>query len=84
MIDDQLAASLEEVGDRLRAIQTIKAVWLLDLDPGELAPLATSLITQPGQFLFFCEQFLASNEDLLRAKRWRGPRHLKSPDRSGL
>ena len=34
MIDDQLAAPIEEVGERLLALRTVEPIGLFDLDPG--------------------------------------------------
>ena len=33
VINDQLAASLKEIGQRLFAVRTVKDVFLVDLDP---------------------------------------------------
>ena len=52
MINDQLSASVEQVGERFFAVWSVEHVVLLDLDPGQLATLGTQLIAQPGEFFF--------------------------------
>ena len=52
MIDDQLAASGEEVGERLLTVRPVEDIPFLHLDPGQFTPLGAQLIAQPGEFLF--------------------------------
>ena len=52
MLDDQLAASAEEVDEGFLPVRPVKQVGLLDFDPRQSAPLDSELIAQPGQFLF--------------------------------
>ena len=39
MVDDHLAAPIEEIGEPLFALRAIEDVVLFDLDPGQRAPL---------------------------------------------
>src|SRR5438876_6890792 len=55
MIDNQLAASLEDVAERLRPVLALEAVLLFDELPGQIAPLAAQLVTHPGE-LFLLRQ----------------------------
>src|SRR2546426_6668407 len=65
MIDDQLAASLEEVSERLLALRPVEHIRFFDLDPGQVAPLGTQLIAQPGEFLLLDQELLARGEPLV-------------------
>src|SRR5262249_43799058 len=49
MIDDQLAASVEEVGERFLAVRPLEDVLLVDLDPGQFAPLGAHPVAHPGK-----------------------------------
>jgi hypothetical protein len=55
MIDDQLAAPIEEIGEPLFALGAVEDVVLFDLDPGQRAPLGAQLIAPAGEFLFVGE-----------------------------
>src|SRR5262249_3956767 len=65
MLDDQLAASAEEVGERLLSVGSVEHVSLLDLHPRQLAPLGAQAIAQPGEFLLPAQMLLAGNEPLV-------------------
>src|SRR5439155_20664317 len=65
VIDDELTTPVEEVGERLLALGAVEHVILLDLEPRQLTPLPTELITQPGELLFLCEMRLARLEPFL-------------------
>src|SRR5437899_7943308 len=51
VIDDQLAASLEDVAERLRSVLALEGVLLFDELPGQIAPLAAQLVAHPGELL---------------------------------
>src|ERR1700720_4735682 len=65
MLDDQLAASVEEVSERLLALRAIENIGLFDLDPGQFAPLRAHLVAQSGEFLFLCQMRLARGQPLV-------------------
>src|SRR6266511_4854098 len=65
MHDDQLAASIEEVGERLLAVRPVEAIPLLHPDPGQLAALPAQLIAQPGEGLLLAQVLLARREPLV-------------------
>src|SRR5262245_9492349 len=70
MIDDQLAASGEEVGERLRAVRPVEHVTFFDLNPGQVAPLGAQLITQPGELLLPRQMGLAGDKPLFLRHDW--------------
>src|SRR5664279_6348175 len=49
MIDNQLAAAVEQLSQRLLSMRTLKNILFLDLLPRHLAPAAAQLIAQPGE-----------------------------------
>ena len=59
MIDDQLAAAAEQVGQRLLAVRSVEHVILLDLDPWQFAALGAEPVARVRQFLFMGEMRLA-------------------------
>src|SRR5438105_1719684 len=65
MLDDQLAAAVEQVGERLLALRTIEHIGLFDLDPWQVAPLRAQLVAQTGEFLFLGQMRLARGQPLL-------------------
>src|SRR5205809_7226873 len=77
MIDDQLAASVEEIGERLLAVRPLEDIPLLHPDPGQLAASPAQLIAQTGEFLLLAQVLLARNEPLL-SSHVRVVRHLAS------
>src|SRR6266536_560569 len=56
MLDDQLAAPAEQVGQRLRAARPVEGVILFDLYPGQCPPLGAEPIAQPGELLFLAQE----------------------------
>jgi hypothetical protein len=62
MIDDQLAASIEEVGERLLAVRPIEQIGLFDPDPGQLAALPCHLVADLGQRLLMRQMRLARDQ----------------------
>src|SRR4026208_1677598 len=51
VIDDQLAASLEDLAECLPPVLAFEGVWLLDELPGQIAALSVQLGAQPGELL---------------------------------
>jgi hypothetical protein len=52
MVNNQLAAACEEIGERLRAVRTFEDVILFDPDPGQFAALPAQFVPLARQFLF--------------------------------
>ena len=50
MVDEQLGAAVEEIGERPRAVLGLEPVVLLDRDPGQLAALLLDLVVALGLF----------------------------------
>jgi hypothetical protein len=59
MLDDQLAAVFEQLGQRPLAVRRVEDVRLLDLDPRQVAAFGAEPVALPGQLLFLGEQRLA-------------------------
>src|SRR5439155_16550027 len=59
VVDEQLRATVEELGERLRPRLGLEAVVLLDRYPGEFPPLPRELVAASGELLLFREQLLA-------------------------
>jgi hypothetical protein len=62
MVNDQLAAAREEVGERLLAVRPVEDVRLLDLDPGQRPALPAQLVAEAGVLLLFLEELPASRD----------------------
>src|SRR5439155_24093495 len=62
VVYDQLAAAVEEVGQRRLALWPLERIGLVDLHPWHRAPLGAQLIAQPREFLFPCQMRLARLE----------------------
>ena len=65
VLDDKLAASVEQVGEGDLAVRSVEHVVLLHLDPGQRATLGAQLVAQPGEFLFLAQQFLARGKPFI-------------------
>jgi len=65
VIDDQLAAPVEQVGEGLLPVRPLEDVALLDPHPGQLAALGAQPIAQPGEFLLLAQELLARSEPVL-------------------
>ncbi len=74
VLHQQLAAALEQVGERARALGRVEDVVLLDAHPGQRAALAGDLVAQAGQFLLARQQRLALGDPVVPAKRRGGSR----------
>jgi hypothetical protein len=89
VVDDELTAAVEEVGQRPAAARRLEHVLLVDPLPWKLAPLAVQIIPQAGELLLLREQLLARLEPLLvpdylvlgqgfsSARRWIRRRRLR-------
>jgi hypothetical protein len=75
VVDEQLAAAVEELSQRTRAGFGVEPVVLLDPDPGQLAPPARELIPEPRMLLLGLEELrtgckpLLAGSDLVLAAR---------------
>src|SRR5712692_3035727 len=56
MLDDQLVASAEQVGQRLLAAGPVEDVILFHLYPGQRPPLGAEPIAQAGELLFLAQE----------------------------
>jgi hypothetical protein len=65
VIDDQLAAAVEEVGESLLALRPVEVIGLVDLDPGQLAPLGAQAVAQAREFLLLAQELLACGKPLI-------------------
>ena len=65
MLNEQLAASLEKIGQRFAAIRALEHVVLLDANPRQFAPPGTDLVPQPGKVFLLLQELFADNEPLL-------------------
>src|SRR5262245_23564785 len=59
VLDQQLAATVKQFGERARTLRCFEHVILVDPHPWQRAPLAGDLIAQACQFLFVHQQRLA-------------------------
>src|SRR5207248_5090630 len=64
MINNQLAASLEQIGQRLFSVWSVEDILLVDLDHRELAPCRTKRVTLASEFLFPRQQILPRDQPL--------------------
>jgi hypothetical protein len=64
VIDDELAAALEQLAQTLAAVGPVEDVLLLDPDPGERAPLLVQLVALSGQLLLLRQESAAGGQPL--------------------
>ena len=62
VVDDELAAPVEQVGERDLSLRRVEDVVLVDLDPGQLAPLRASSSRWRVSSFSLREQRLARGE----------------------
>src|SRR5712692_9586016 len=62
VIDDQLAAALEEIGQSLLAAGDVEDIVLLHSDPRQLPALPAQLVTQPRELFLLDEMLLVRCE----------------------
>src|SRR6266567_351238 len=65
VLDDQLRASLEQVGQGCRAFVDVEPVLLVDPDPGQLLPPPRELVAAPGQLLLGVQQLQPGGKPLV-------------------
>src|SRR6266542_1077650 len=70
VVNDQLAASGEQLGERYLAPRRIEVVVLLKLHPRQLAPLGAQLVAQPGEFFLLPQQLLAGRDPFLARRNF--------------
>ena len=68
MLDDELAASVEQPGQRLPAVWAVEYIGLVDLEPGQRAPVRTQAVTLAGMRLLLGEMLPMLGQPLI-------PRH---------
>src|SRR5437763_4391269 len=64
MINNQLAAALEQISQRLFSVWAIKHIFLLDLDHREFAASGTKRVALARELLFPRQQILPSDQPL--------------------
>src|SRR5436190_2187429 len=64
MIDNQLATTLEQIGQSLFSLSSLKEVLFLHFHHRELAPRRTECVALAGELLFPGQQILSSNQPL--------------------
>src|SRR5438270_12157479 len=64
MINNQLAAPLEQIGQRLFSAWSVENIFLLDLDHREFTPRRTKRVALTSEFLFPRQQILPSDQPL--------------------
>ena len=62
VVDDQLAAAVEEVGERLAAVRAVEDILLLDSLPRQFAALSGEGFALPGEGFFLAQQLAARGE----------------------
>jgi hypothetical protein len=78
VIDKELAAAFEKVGQRDVSFVGFESVLLVDPDPRQFLTLPRHLVAAPRQFLFCLEQLdpggepLVARDDRMRYCLWRG------------
>jgi hypothetical protein len=65
MLDKELAAAVEQVGQRHLALWCVEDVLLLHPDPRELPPLPIDLVARSRVGFLLGEQFLARSKPLI-------------------
>jgi hypothetical protein len=54
LVDEQLRAPVEKLGQRLLSILGVEGVLLVDANPRHLLPLLRDLLVEPSQLLLAC------------------------------
>ena len=65
MFDEQLAASIEQIGERHLPLRRIEDVRFLNLDPGQCTALATQLVALSRELLFLGQECSSRLEPFL-------------------
>src|SRR5205823_12551186 len=69
VVDEELRASLEEIGQGRRALVGVETVLLVDRDPGQLLPPSRQLVTPPCQLFLGFEQLEPGCQPLFTCPR---------------
>src|SRR5216683_3871763 len=64
MLDDQLTASAEQIGEGFLPVGPVEDVSLLHLYPGQCAPLRAQPVAQAGELLFLAQEFGTGRQPL--------------------
>src|SRR6185437_2572324 len=83
MVDKELRAAAEQVGQRLAPLFRVEAIRLVESDPGQRLALAGDLVAAPRQLLLGLEQVEASLEPFIAGSGDVG-RHCLSLHLSGV
>jgi hypothetical protein len=65
VVDDELAAVPEELGQGLATVRPLEGVFLLDGFPGKFTPPAAQLVSRPRERLLGREERLGCRQPLL-------------------
>ena len=65
VVDEQLAATVEERGQRLLAFGSVEDVLLLDRLPGQRLPLSGQVVTRSRELLLLGKQLLARGKPVV-------------------
>jgi hypothetical protein len=83
VVDEELRAPAEEVGQRGAPLVGVEAVVLVDADPRQLLPSSRQLVGAPSELLLRLEQREPSGEALFTSAR-DVLRHVFSPSPDDL
>ena len=79
MVDDELGAPVEELGQRLLALRPLEHVLLLDPLPGQLASLLAELVAQTCELLLLRQQRLARLDPIVMPDNFMLAQEPSSP-----
>ncbi len=65
MVDDELTAAVEEIGQRLAAVRSLEDVLLVHRFPRQIAAPLGQTIAEASELFLFRQELLACNEPLL-------------------
>jgi hypothetical protein len=68
VVDEQLGAAVEEVGERFRSALRLERVLLVDPNPRQLTPLLRELVAAARELLLFLQKRLALGLPLLQRR----------------
>jgi len=67
VLDEQLAATIEQAGQCHFAVRRIENVFLLHFDPWQVAALPRELIAQPGELFLFAQELRSARQPFFAA-----------------
>ena len=50
--NDQLAAAVEQIGQRFLSVRSVENIFLVDLNPGKFSPRGADRVPLPSKFFF--------------------------------